>query len=60
MNGKQVLDVMKKDGWKVARISGSHHIMIKEGFAPVTVPVHGSKDLKTGTLNAILKCAGLK
>jgi predicted RNA binding protein YcfA (HicA-like mRNA interferase family) len=59
MSGKEVIAAMKKIGWVVDRIEGSHHIMEKGGIS-VTVPVHGNKDLPTGTLNAILKKSGLK
>ena len=60
MTGKQVLDLLKKNGWVLDRIHGSHHVMVKDGFPPLSVPVHGPKDLKTGTLHSILKTAGLK
>jgi len=60
MTGKELLNKLKKDGWTLDRISGSHHIMKKDGCIPVSVPVHGKKDLKPGTLNDILKDANLK
>jgi predicted RNA binding protein YcfA (HicA-like mRNA interferase family) len=60
MTGKKVLDLLKAHGWSLDRISGSHHIMVKDSFPTVSVPVHGSKDLKPGTLHAILKACGLK
>jgi len=59
LTGKQMLKLAKKNGWKIARIAGSHHIMIKEGFPPVAIPVH-SKDLKKGTEQSIRKDLGLK
>ncbi len=59
MNGKEVLKLLKKNGWQLDRVSGSHHILAK-GNQTITVPVHGSADLKTGTLKAIFKQAGLK
>lgn len=46
-------------GWIMVRINGSHHIMIKEGHLPVSIPVH-NKDLKIGTEQKILKDLGLK
>jgi predicted RNA binding protein YcfA (HicA-like mRNA interferase family) len=42
------------------RISGSHHIMIKEGRRSIPVPIHGSGDLPKGLISAILKQAGIK
>ena len=59
MNGKELIKLLKKKGWVLDRINGSHHIMIKEDRT-VVVPVHGKKDLPGGTLNAILKQGGLK
>ncbi len=59
LTGKEMLKLAKKNGWRVARIAGSHHIMVKDGFPPVTIPVH-NKDLKKGTEQKILKDLGLK
>ena len=50
---------LKKLGWILDRIEGSHHIMFKDGVS-VSVPVHGAKDLKPGTFDSIKKKAGLK
>ena len=42
------------------RITGSHHIYVKEGMGVIlSIPVHGNRDLPTGTLRSILKDAGL-
>ena len=59
MNGKELLKLLKKNGWKEVRVEGSHHIM-KKASAEISVPVHGAKSLKTGLLNQILKETGLK
>lgn len=59
MDGKELLKLLKKNGWLEVRIEGSHHIM-KKGDKEISVPVHGSKSMKKGLLNAILKEAGLK
>lgn len=50
--------MLKKNGWEVKRVAGSHFIMYKEGQRIVPVPCH-NKDLKKGTLSAILKQTGL-
>ena len=42
------------------RITGSHHIVAKEGFPPVPIPVHGNQDLKKGTEQKLLKDLGVK
>lgn len=59
MTGKEVLSLLKKNGWALDRISGSHHIMTK-GIKTLSVPVHGNKDVPTGLLQKLLKEAGLK
>ena len=59
MKDKDLLKLLLKNGWKVVRISGSHHILEKEGFMPLSLPVHG-KDMKVGLEVAILKHAKLK
>jgi len=49
---------MKRDGWFEARQKGSHIIMkppTKANIIPV--PFHASKEMKKGTLQAILKLA---
>jgi predicted RNA binding protein YcfA (HicA-like mRNA interferase family) len=60
MDAKTIIKRLQKAGWELSRIKGSHHILKKEGMAPVTVPVHGKKDIKPGLLNAIEKATGVK
>ena len=60
MTGKELIKALKKNGWVLDRIRGSHHIMIKENERSIPVSVHGTKDIPIGTVNAILKQAGLK
>ncbi len=58
MKDKDLLKLLKQNGWIVKRIKGSHHILQK-GDKIETIPIHG-KDVPTGLLNAILKRTGLK
>ncbi|RHQ27742.1 MULTISPECIES: type II toxin-antitoxin system HicA family toxin [Faecalibacterium] len=58
MRDKDLLKLMQKNGWKVVRVNGSHHILEKDGKIE-TIPIHG-KDVPNGLLNAILKRHGLK
>ena len=60
MKAKELLKILKKEGWKIGRVTGSHHIMVKEGKRPIPIPVHGSKDVKKGLLSAIFRQAGIK
>lgn len=41
-------------------IEGSRHAMVRDGFRPVPVPVHGSRDIPKGLMQRILKEAGIK
>lgn len=58
MKDKDLLKLLQKNGWKIERIRGSHHVLIK-GDKTEIVPVHG-RDVPIGLLNAILKRTGLK
>jgi len=59
MNGKQVIAKLKADGWTLARINGSHHVMPK-GTLAVPVPVHGTKDIGPGLVASIARQTGIK
>ena len=58
MTGKQLVKLLKENGWELDRIKGSHHIMKKDNKTE-TIPCHNT-DLKPGILNSILKRTGLK
>jgi predicted RNA binding protein YcfA (HicA-like mRNA interferase family) len=59
MTGKQLIKLLQEKGWQSDRIEGSHHILIK-GDKTLSVPVHGSKDLRKGLFNSLVKQGGLK
>jgi predicted RNA binding protein YcfA (HicA-like mRNA interferase family) len=52
--------VLEARGWTFDRTRGSHHVYVK-GDPPVSipVPVHGNRDLRTGTQRTIMRQAGL-
>ena len=58
MKDKDLLKLLKRNGWEVVRIYGSHHVLQK-GEDTTVLPIHG-KDVPTGLLNKILKDTGLK
>jgi predicted RNA binding protein YcfA (HicA-like mRNA interferase family) len=60
VNGRQLKMRLEEHGWVLDRISGSHHIMIKEDCRSIPIPIHGTTDLPTGIVNAILKQAAIK
>lgn len=61
MKVRDLLRLIESEGWELARIRGSHR-QFKHPSKPglVTVPGHPSDELAPGTLNSILKQAGLK
>ena len=60
MTAKQMIKLLKKNGFVEVRQNGSHKQFINyETKRQTTVPYH-SKDLKNGTERSILKQAGLK
>ncbi|NLZ81926.1 MAG: type II toxin-antitoxin system HicA family toxin [Clostridiales bacterium] len=58
MKDKDLLKLLKRSGWKLKRINGSHHVLEKDDKIEI-VPIHG-KDVPIGLLNSILKRTGLK
>jgi len=62
VSGKQLCIVLEKEGFILVRQTGSHRIYQKiteEGTITIPVPVHSSKPLKKGTINSIIKKAGI-
>ena len=61
MKVRELLKLLEADGWFHVRTKGSHHMYhhpTKTGL--VVVPGARNIELKPGTLNSILKQAGLK
>lgn len=60
MKTKEILRILKEDGWEIKNQEGSHiQLVHKAKKGKVTVPNH-TEDILKGTLNSILKQAGLK
>lgn len=61
MKVRDILKLLEADGWQHVRTRGSHR-QLKHPNKPGSVTVAGkpSLDLPPGTLNSILKQAGLK
>lgn len=58
VSGKEALRALKKLGFRLDRVEGSHHMLIKPGLPhTVVIPVHGSKPLPRGTLGSIIRIA---
>lgn len=59
MTGKEIIRALKAQGWALDRINGSHHIMAKEGFRPVPVPVHAGRDVPKSLVSALERQTGV-
>ena len=60
VSGKEFCKLLKKKGWHLARVQGSHHIYTKENeISRISVPVHGSQVLKKGLQRHIMKLADI-
>jgi predicted RNA binding protein YcfA (HicA-like mRNA interferase family) len=55
-----VLRLLQREGYLLLRVRGSHHYPRKPGSnSLVLVPVHGNRDIPTGTLRSIIRQAGM-
>ncbi|MBK9215513.1 MAG: type II toxin-antitoxin system HicA family toxin [Chloracidobacterium sp.] len=61
MKVKEMIRILERDGWRLERIRGSHR-QFKHPDKPGTVTLAGKESIEIppGTLNSILKQAGLK
>jgi predicted RNA binding protein YcfA (HicA-like mRNA interferase family) len=60
ISAQKLIRVLKKKGFILQRIHGSHHIFIEPNkHLMVVVPVHKGKDLGKGITRAILKDADM-
>ncbi|MDN7131794.1 type II toxin-antitoxin system HicA family toxin [Halomonas sp. MC140] len=59
MDSRVLIKELKKDGWELVRVNGSHH-HFRHPTKPGTVTVpHPKKDLKIGLVKAIRKSASI-
>lgn len=57
---REVIKILKENGWKLDRINGDHYLFEKENIRnTVAVPI-SKKDIKIGTLKSIEKQSGIK
>ena len=57
-SGKELVEFLRRQGFTVIRVRGSHHYL-ERGDQRTSVPVHGNRPLKIGTLRSILRDVGL-
>jgi predicted RNA binding protein YcfA (HicA-like mRNA interferase family) len=60
VSGKDFARILERNGWKLLRVRGSHHVYGKtDNPARLSVPIHGNTPLKTGLLRHLLNLSGL-
>ncbi|MBN1507935.1 MAG: type II toxin-antitoxin system HicA family toxin [Sedimentisphaerales bacterium] len=60
ISGKRMCKLLETKGWRLARVTGSHHIFVISGRnIRISVPVHGNQDPKIGLQKAIVGLAGI-
>jgi predicted RNA binding protein YcfA (HicA-like mRNA interferase family) len=60
ISGKAFARLLESRGWKLIRVSGSHHVYMKTGSpARISLPIRGNEDLKIGLLKHFMKVAGI-
>ncbi|MDJ0746056.1 MAG: type II toxin-antitoxin system HicA family toxin [Xenococcaceae cyanobacterium MO_167.B27] len=55
VTGKKVIAALEKVGFEVARVRGSHHILIHNDGRRTVVPVHSGETIGRGLLSQILR-----
>ncbi|MBI5376159.1 MAG: type II toxin-antitoxin system HicA family toxin [Candidatus Schekmanbacteria bacterium] len=56
LSGKELIQILKKDGFQIVRQKGSH-VSLQKGVYKAVVPLH--EELAKGTFLGILKQCGL-
>jgi len=60
VSGKHFSKLAEEKGWRLARVSGSHHIYLMEGrMERLVIPIHGNQTLKTGLQRSLMKIVPL-
>ena len=60
ISGKDFAKILERNGWKLFRVKGSHHIYGKAGsVVRLSIPIHGNRPLKIGLLRHLAKLAEL-
>ena len=61
MKVRELIRLLEDNGWRLKRTRGSHrHFVRPDRGGGVTVSGNAGRDVPAGTLNAVLKAAGLK
>jgi predicted RNA binding protein YcfA (HicA-like mRNA interferase family) len=59
LRGREVIAALRRAGFRVLRIKGSHHFMQHQDGRRTVVPVHAGETIGPGLLSKILKDADM-
>lgn len=59
MSSADLIRELRKAGWQLARVNGSHHVFTHPQRPGIVVVPHPKKDLGKGLVKAILQQAGI-
>jgi predicted RNA binding protein YcfA (HicA-like mRNA interferase family) len=60
LSGREFARLVERRGWRLLRVSGSHHIYGKSGsIVRLSIPIHGNRPLKMGLLHHLAKLADI-
>ncbi|MCR4397698.1 MAG: type II toxin-antitoxin system HicA family toxin [Firmicutes bacterium] len=59
LDAKEVIAVLRRLGFEVDHVTGSHYIMRHPDGRRAVVPYHGGRDIKQGVLRAIIRQTGV-
>ncbi|MGT2435352.1 type II toxin-antitoxin system HicA family toxin [Bradyrhizobium betae] len=57
---REIIRRLEREGWKLVRVTGSHHVFKSAASSETVVVPHPKKDLGKGLVRAIYKDAGWK
>ncbi len=62
MTAREIIARLKEDGWYQLPNKGGSHRFFKHPSKPgkISIPDHGGRDIKPGTLKSIARQAGIK
>ncbi|NEO01039.1 MAG: type II toxin-antitoxin system HicA family toxin [Moorea sp. SIO3I7] len=55
LTGREIIAALEKAGFTVARVRGSHHILIHDDGRRTVIPVHSGETIGRGLLSQILR-----
>ena len=59
MNSRDIIRAPEADGWRLKRVTGSHHHFAHPSKTGLVTVIHPVKDIKLGTLKSIEKQSGV-